>query len=259
MHSKPEIARFREQRAVRKQSSLLEFLGYIFFFGGVLVGPCFEITDYRSFVDRTMFPSKSGRRFIPSSLLPSLKVIGFALICFVGHHINSMVPVAFMATDEFCAQSLVYKILYMMISVITCRFKYYLVWYLGEAGCVAAGLGYSGPNGEWTDKSVASWNRVSNVNSLQVELATSVPQLTNNWNMGVNNWLKNYVYYRVMDIVPNKSLANIVTKLTSAFWHGFYGGYYIFFLGAYFVNEADEGSFSLTVGVPLIHTLPFFL
>ena len=40
--------------------------------------------------------------------------------------------------------------------------------------------------------------------------------------------------------MPTKSLANVVTKLTSAFWHGFYPAYYLFFVGAYIVNEMDE-------------------
>jgi hypothetical protein len=73
-----------------------------------------------------------------------------------------------------------------------------------------------------------------------------MPQLTNNWNTGTNNFLKNYVYFRInpneqiTQYIPAKTFTNIVTKLTSAFWHGFYPAYYLFFLGAWLVNECDD-------------------
>jgi len=41
------------------------------------------------------------------------------------------------------------------------------------------------------------WNGAANANSLEVELGTALPSITNNWNMGINNWLKNYVYFRL--------------------------------------------------------------
>ena len=60
--------------------------------------------------------------------------------------------------------------------------------------------------------------------------------------------LKHYVYFRVeppasmarLLPLPTKSLANVITKLASAFWHGFYPAYYLFFLGAFVVNEMDD-------------------
>ena len=59
---------------------------------------------------------------------------------------------------------------------------------------------------------------------------------------------EHYVYFRIdpssslvrLLPIPPKSVANVVTKLTSAFWHGFYPAYYFFFLGAYIANEMDE-------------------
>ena len=66
-------------------------------------------------------------------------------------------------------------------------------------------------------------------------------------NIGVNNWLKNYVYFRVEAPrwvlkagIPQKTFMNLVTKATSAFWHGFYPSYYVFFLGAWLAGEMDD-------------------
>lgn len=69
---------------------------------------------------------------------------------------------------------------------------------------------------------------MNNVHLLQVELGRSAPQLTNNWNKGVNRWLKYYVYLRVdpPKIVSKifggkKFLALVITRTVSAFWHVF--------------------------------------
>ena len=125
--------------------------------------------------------------------------------------------------------------------------------YLSAAGCISSGLGLSNVVRPSTARSeyapyTCEWNRCSNADALSVELATSMPQITNNWNKGVNNWLKHYVYFRVEPLpslarvlpLPTKSLANVITKFASAFWHGFYPAYYLFFLGAYVVNEMDD-------------------
>jgi lysophospholipid acyltransferase len=59
------------------------------------------------------------------------------------------------------------------------------------------------------------------------------------WNMTVHNWLKNYVFIRVIrrDGGKNKSsiLPMFLTFIVSAVWHGLYPGYFVFFLsGAMF-------------------------
>jgi hypothetical protein len=55
------------------------------------------------------------------------------------------------------------------------------------------------------------------------ETAENVQQLSKEWNKKTSLWLTRYVYYRT-----NGSL--IAVYSTSAFWHGFYPGYYMFFM-----------------------------
>jgi len=114
------------------------------------------------------------------------------------------------------------------------RYKYYFAWYLSEAGCQATGFGFNG----YDKKNNMRWDRVNNCEATMVELSPSLPIITNYWNKGANNWLKNYVYLR---IPSNKSVMNFGTKLTSALWHGFYPAYYLFFLSVFLLNEADGG------------------
>jgi lysophospholipid acyltransferase len=57
------------------------------------------------------------------------------------------------------------------------------------------------------------------------------------WNRSTHLWLKKYVYFRVAsrEEIKRSTLSVIkaegITFLTSAFWHGFYPGYYIMFVG----------------------------
>ena len=128
-----------------------------------------------------------------------------------------------------------------------CSLCLLLLRYFGEAGCVATGFGFNGivvHDGKITGY---RWDRVSNCDVLAVESAPHMSDVTNNWNMGVNNWLKNYVYFRVEAPswvkrmgIPQKTFMNLVTKATSAFWHGFYPTYYCFFLGAWLAGEMDD-------------------
>jgi len=187
---------------------------------------------------------------IPSTVIPAFLCFGRAMICYIGVIVGGMMPVmGYINTAEFYDNknfSFLYKFTYMFIATSAVRFKYYFAWILSEAGCVASGLGYNGIHiNPVTGERYMRWDRVINVNVMAVETSTNFSIVTNNWNIGVNNWLKNYVYFRVNPprymtrILPEKSIANIVTKLTSAFWHGFYSAYYLFFISAWLINEAD--------------------
>lgn len=238
---------FRSDRALTKLPTLLEYFSYVFFFGGVLVGPCFEAKEYFDFVDGNLL-KKHGLKSIPSSILPALKCVFLALVMYAGIFIYSMYPMfGVVETPEFGSWPFLTKFIYFWISITASRFKYYFAWYFGDAGCVATGFGFNGIVVHDGKIVGSKWDRVSNCDVLAVESAPHMSDVTNNWNMGVNNWLKNYVYFRVEAPrwvikmgIPQKTFMNLVTKITSAFWHGFYPSYYMFFLGAWLAGEMDD-------------------
>jgi lysophospholipid acyltransferase len=242
LSDKPHIHEDRANRAIQRFPSLIEYLSYIWCYSGVLVGPCFEIRSYLEFTDLSLF-KKHGIKSVPSTFIPSAQAIFRALFVYGGVFLTSIFPIqGFIDTDEYYEKPFLYRFSFMFVATMAARCKYYFVWYLAEAGCISSGLSFNGV--QETDKQPL-WDRIRNVYHFKVELAHSMPQFTNNWNLGVNNWLKNYVYLRVerpkfLSFVSSKMYANIITKLTSAFWHGFYPSYYLFFLGAVFVNEMDD-------------------
>jgi lysophospholipid acyltransferase len=68
-----------------------------------------------------------------------------------------------------------------------------------------------------------------------LETSVKVKDFLANWNISVHEWLKYYVFLRQLD---NKKRggstikAAMATFLVSAIWHGFYPGFFVFFIGA---------------------------
>ena len=247
LHAKQHLHEHRRQRALSSFPSLLQYLSYIWCFAGVLVGPCFEIGEYLRFTDGRLL-AELGLPAFPSSIVPALQAAATALACYPFVYVHGLYPIAgYVDTAAYRALPLLPRLGYAWLTITCCRFKYYFAWYLASAGCISCGLGLSSVQRDSAGRVLGfSFSRCENAHALAVETATSMPAITNNWNIGVNGWLKHCVYYRVEPpaavtrIVPAKSLANLVTKLTAACWHGFYPAYYLFFVGAYLVNEMDD-------------------
>jgi lysophospholipid acyltransferase len=66
-----------------------------------------------------------------------------------------------------------------------------------------------------------------------IEFSYDVKDFLNAWNISVHKWLKYYVYLRM--IKPGKQLQIVpilMTFVVSAIWHGFYPGYFLFFISS---------------------------
>jgi len=119
----------------------------------------------------------------------------------------------------------VYKMGYIMVSTTVERCKYYHAWILADAVCNMSGLGF--------DRSKGTWDAVSNVHPFRLESSLNLKEILDNWNIGTMKWLRYVVYERS----PVHLRTNLV-YMVSAFWHGFYPGYYItFFSGALFTTS----------------------
>jgi lysophospholipid acyltransferase len=59
--------------------------------------------------------------------------------------------------------------------------------------------------------------------------------MLNGWNRSTHHWLKYYIFLRLVKKGERDKLTPIFcTMMVSAVWHGFYPGYFVFFVGAGF-------------------------
>ncbi|XP_027027967.2 lysophospholipid acyltransferase 2 isoform X2 [Tachysurus fulvidraco] len=130
-------------------------------------------------------------------------------------------PVERVIDDPYVASQPFYlRILYIYLSMLSLRPKYYFVWTLADAINNAAGFGFNGYHKDGTPR----WDLISNLRILDIELATSFKTFLDNWNIQTALWLKRVCYERC----PYHPTA--ATFLLSAIWHGVYPGYYFTFV-----------------------------
>jgi hypothetical protein len=109
---------------------------------------------------------------------------------------------------------------YSWVALFFQRFKYYFAWKNAEG---SNNIWYAGFEGFDTKGDPIGWENANNIDILQFETAPNLKLLSAAWNKKTSNWLTRYIYMRT-----GGSL--YATYAMSAFWHGFYPGYYFFFL-----------------------------
>eukprot|EP01087_Luapelamoeba_hula_P001290 TRINITY_DN11032_c0_g1_i1.p1 TRINITY_DN11032_c0_g1~~TRINITY_DN11032_c0_g1_i1.p1 ORF type:complete len:501 (+),score=61.39 TRINITY_DN11032_c0_g1_i1:31-1503(+) len=237
--AKEKMTEFQKQHYITQLPSLFDFYGYIYFLPSFLAGPYLEYVDYKAFMDGTMFKNFPGKQ-APNSFLPVLIGFGraFATVPFLllGLRVFS---VDFLRTEAFYALPLWERMLRFYVHVAVLRIRYYFGWYLSETSFIASGIAYNGKD----SKGNMLWNKYRGCYPLAIEFPVNVRAITDNWNVPTAVWLKNYVYNRFPlneKGQPVNALPTIATYSTSAFWHGFYPGYYLFFLTAALFTETAK-------------------
>jgi len=241
----------QKKYAITSLPSLVEYLGYIYCFTTIMAGPAFEYADYASAVDGSVFKRKGSNQTSPGTVLPALARLGTGLLCMVLFVVGSgQFPLGVIADDSFLKQNMLYCYAYTWVALLFVRCKYYFAWKVAEGSCIMAGFGFEGYK---EDGTIEGWNGVSNMDILGFELSGCVSQNSRAWNKRTQGWLERYVYNRT-----NRSL--FAVYFVSAIWHGFYPGYYLFFLSVPLFTEAarvtksnlrpyfgEEGGFLATI------------
>ncbi|KAF8211544.1 MBOAT, membrane-bound O-acyltransferase family-domain-containing protein [Mycena galopus ATCC 62051] len=238
-----DLDKWQTAKRVTQFPSLLEFLGYSFYFPGILVGPYLDYVDYMDLVNETMFKTlavkgKNGRN-VPSGR----KRVAYRKMFFGLAYLGIFVVFSptwnygIALTPWFVQQGMLYRIAVYQLCGIMERTKYYAVWTLTEGASILTGLGFTGlgPSGETT------WNGASNVDPLNIELAPNFKVLLDSWNMKTNVWLRECVYKRVTPKGKKPGFrSSMITFGTSAFWHGIAGGYYLTFVTGGFITTISR-------------------
>ncbi|KAL8661917.1 MAG: hypothetical protein Q9202_005200 [Teloschistes flavicans] len=256
-----DLADFQKARALSQLPSLLDFAGYVLFFPSLFAGPSFDFVEYRRWIETTMFeippgtdpkiaPRTRKQRKIPRSGTPAtFKAITGLIWIFLFLKFSAWYNPAFVLGDSYMQYSFARRIWILEMLGVSTRMKYYGVWYLTEGACILSGLGYRGIDAKTGS---VQWNRLENVNPWGIETAQNTRAYLENWNKNTNNWLRNYMYLRVTPRGKKPGFrASLATFITSAFWHGFYPGYYLSFLLAAFLQTVAKNFRR--------HVRPFFL
>ncbi|PYH48267.1 lysophospholipid acyltransferase [Aspergillus saccharolyticus JOP 1030-1] len=256
-----QLSDAQKYAAITQFPSVLDYLGYVFFFPSLFAGPAFDYVDYRRWIDTTLFdvppgtdPSKvpptRKKRKIPRSGTPATKkaIVGLTWI-FVFLQLGSLYNQNTLLGESYMKYSFLRRVFIMHMVGFTARCKYYGVWSLTEGACILSGMGY---NGFDPKSGTVYWNRLENVDPWSLETAQNSHGYLGSWNKNTNHWLRNYVYLRVTPKGKKPGFrASMATFTTSAFWHGFYPGYYLTFV---------LGSIIQTVAKNFRrHVRPFFL
>lgn len=244
------LSDFQKDRRLKELPSLLDYFGYVFFFPSLMIGPAFDFAEYRRWLDTTMFdipksvdpakkPPTRRKRKIPRSGTPAMikLVTGFSwLLLFIW--LSTWFSPESLLGDSFVSHNFLVRLLFLHMVGITARAKYYGVWMMTEGACILSGLGFNGVDPA-TGK--VSWDRLQNIRPMGMETAQNTKAYLDNWNINTSKWLRNYVYLRVTPRGKKPGFgATLATFTTSAFWHGFYPGYYLSFVLASFIQAAAK-------------------
>jgi len=241
-----DLSDFQKEHAIRTMPSLLDYIGYVFFFPAIMAGPAFDYADYSQYITTTMFtlppgtdPSKAPptrkKRKIPRSGKPAATKGIYGTLWLVAFlKFSAYYYPGFFLGAEYMEYNFVRRVWQLYMLGFTTRMKYYAVWSLSEGACILSGIGYNGID---PSTNRARWDRLTNIKPLEIETAQNARAYLGFWNINTNHWLRNYMYLRVTPKGKKPGFrATLATFVTSAFWHGFYPGYYMAFILASFVQ-----------------------
>jgi len=242
---------YQKDRRVVDLPGMLDYLGFVFFFPSLMAGPAFDYMEYKRWIETSMFdlppgtdpkkaPATRKQRRIPRSGWPAaFKAVTGLLWILMFLNFSRFYNAGVVLGETYKGYGILRRIWVLYMLGFTSRMKYYGVWTLTEGACILSGIGFKGLD-PVTGK--ADWSRLVNVRPLQVESAQNSHEYLASWNINTNNWLKNYIYLRVTPRGKKPGFrATMATFVTSAFWHGFYPGYYLtFILGSFLQNTAKS-------------------
>jgi len=170
-----------------------------------------------------MFAQTQGK--IPTSYRSTILKLLLVVAAFIGVKLTDVYPEKYTATTEFLEHSFFYRMFYILLAVEIGFSKYYFAWSMGEAGANVVGISFNGfdANGQ------AKWDRLIMMRLWDFKLSQNARGIVDNWNIPCQSWLKYYVFLRLVKVFPTQT-AKTLTFVTSAIWHGFYPGYYLFFM-----------------------------
>jgi lysophospholipid acyltransferase 7 len=243
--------------------NFLDILSYCYCFCGIFTGPVFEYDTFCS-----ALRDRKDTKITEKSYKLVQKKLSLFMICSISHILLKInFPTRELQSTNYLKHTpFIRKIVFMILSLISLRYRYYAAWLLAEASCASSTIGIKnqnnksddikikvGPNIETNGEAKNFQNiqeLVVNVDIFSVEKSLAPSTIARYWNMSVQRWLVFYIYKRVP--LKSRLFKQLITFGFSAVWHGLHPGYYLFFLVLPFMFKVEQ---ELKVLVPLT---PYF-
>ena len=239
----PHVAEARLKTCLLEVPSVWEYMVFVFDFLGVIAGPVFHARDYLDFIYlRGDFADQPPHMFCSRVALERFASALAIGLCFAVSGTVPELSFDYTSTGAFMGANFFLRLFLVQIMTLTARLKYYFAWYMADTACLIAGISYNPSNRE-------KFSRSQNAVISKVDWANCQSEAMSYWNISVSRWLRSNIYLRAIEaplpgflrgIVGQRQYATILTRFVSAFWHGFYPGYYLAFLSTVLQFEADS-------------------
>lgn len=230
------VLKERQRDAVTQVPDPLAYFAWVFSISSFLTGPNPDFKEYVATCEETHFTSRdtAGRVHVNRRWGERLKYGGLKLLVALALlGLNTVGTAAFPFDALYKDPQLMYgtswayRCFYAYIALAVLRCKYYFAWTMAEGAANVAGFGYVPPSGKGEGARKSHWGGIANLDILHFEFPSNIGSATHAWNKRTQSWLSRYAGKRVP-----RAYAQITAFSLSAFWHGFYPGYYLFFLCA---------------------------
>lgn len=178
--------------------NFFEYMSYVCYASGAVVGPVFEYKDFKNFIEL------SGQyQDMPRGLnsyvafVPAMKKFIGSLLCLAVHVgiAISGYSVYFCGSKEFITHGNFFtRVVYYFIAMSSQRLMYYSPWLLNDSGSIASGLGYTKTIKDKDGKVLEyEYDRVISVYMINLETSVTCVKMMSYWNHTVHLWLNHYV------------------------------------------------------------------
>lgn len=225
-----ELSQDQKDNSIATRPSLIEYFGYVFSFYSVLTGPtCTYVQHNDMITGRNIEKHLAQEEKLPSNtLVIATKVLKGGIFLSIGMIIGSYDLDEMILHDQ--SLSFLVRLMYITIFCFSKRCMYYFVWMTIESISNITGLGFGG----FDDLGVPKWDLVTNIDVYGYEFGTFSQRFVI-FNRLTVKWLQRVFYERFSD-----RYKYWLTFVMSLLWHGFYPGYFLFYIGVLTGIEASR-------------------
>ncbi|XP_066296869.1 lysophospholipid acyltransferase 5-like isoform X2 [Branchiostoma lanceolatum] len=219
----PEKQSESQKKVVLNRSpTLLEVSGFVYHFGGLMVGPQFPMKQYLFSIGVLT----SAEEKPPISIMLALQKLATGVVYLCLFTLQTIyLPDDYMISQGFEDLDLLSRWGFVFIwgRLFVC--KLVGVWLISEGACIICGLAYT----PGSDGNPSRMDACQNMKVVSYELSGSPDELIQSFNISTNTWLLSYIYKR-MRFLGMRLVSHVVTLSYLGIWHGLLSGYQAAFL-----------------------------